>query len=728
MSDLIKHTPPPAPTVYEPQPQTIWVDGYLDEKQSEITRYLEVVWAGKWIIVGVTLVAALVAVWWTRNTPPTYQSSTRIQIESEQNVLPYQRGTAETESPLYLGTQAQVLRSQVLGRRVVQRLNLVRNPATIDNVATGFLGGLEVSLIFNSQIVRVTYTAGDPRFAAEAVNTVADEYVKYSLEVRQESAERARDFLEVERRKLQEKLEESEQQLADYGRANGILEPTEKLAEQKLTDLSQQMTSVEAELLKSQYEALRDTTPENFPEAFKTQAMRSLEGHLVGLQQKIDAARQQFGPRWPAVVALNDEIGRTRQQLAVEAKAAAAQAKLAYDLALAHRRRVASAFSDQTKQLDHLSQVSIQYNILKRQVETDRQLHDGVLQRLRETDISAGLKAANVHVIDRALVPRAPISPNPFRNYVVGIGGGFMVGLMLVLGLDFFDRTIKSGEQIERDMRLPFLGSIPAFEKSWTDITGGLLVPLTLEQQQKRLSAGLHSTNDTYWESYRALRTSVLFSSADGRPRTILVTSSLSGEGKTTTAVNLATSLAQTGARTVLIELDMRKPRLAEMFHLIANRGLSRYLSGQSSLNTEIQDSGIPNLCIVPAGPHPPNPPELIGSTRMKAGLDLLVKHFEFVILDGPPLMPVTDTLVMSPRVDGVLLVVKAGETPQALVQKSSSLLRSVGARILGVLLTGAEQQGSVYGYQSYYGGTPPAGNPSVHERLFGRRRAGNAS
>jgi polysaccharide biosynthesis transport protein len=335
--------------------------------------------------------------------------------------------------------------------------------------------------------------------------------------------------------------------------------------------------------------------------------------------------------------------------------------------------------------------------MLKREVETDRQLHDGLLQRLKETDVSAGLKAGNVHVIDRGHVPTMPTSPNVPVNLTLGLFLAVITGLTAASAIEVLDRTIKTPEDVERDLRLPFLGAIPAFEKTWKATNNGHLIPL--EQAHSAPLSHRDMASSVYWESYRALRTSLLFS-PENRPHSILVTSALAGEGKSTTAVNLAITLAHTGARTIVVELDLRRPRLADTLALESDRGMSRYLSGQSQFHTEIQQSAVPELFVVTAGPVPPNPPELIGSARMVNALELLQRHFDYVVIDGPPLT-VTDALVISSQVNGVVLVVD-GHTQREKAQKARNMLMSVDAKILGVLVNNVKMDATREYYSDY--------------------------
>jgi len=698
MSELIKREPSSVPAVYESPAQNIWIDEYLDARQSEISRHALLLLKRKGLILCVAAVVFAAAAAWTFTTKRFYTSTANLQIEPEQSVLPYKEmNAALTSDPRYLNTQAQVLKSEALARRIVVRLGLARDSDEAFRPARGFAAYISVTPVDGTQILRVSYRSPDPVFAAKAVNTLADEYVNYGFETKREATTNARDFLDKELTKQQKKLEQSEQQLVTYGRMHNILLPTEgnNVIMQKLTDLNQEMTKVETEVLANQYEALKDTTLGSFPERLKTSVMRELDSRRSTLEQKLANLTQQFGPRWPEVLTLNQELSEVRQQLASEKQKALDQAKVEYTLAVAHRSRLADALATQNHLADQLTQDSIEFNILKRGVETDRQLYDGLLQRLKETEVSAGMKAANVHVIDRGHVPALPSSPNVPFNLMLGLTFGLMSGVLVASTIEFLDRTIKTPEDVERELRLPYLGAIPAFEKSWKTATGGLLVPLTSASDTSHY---ISSAADVYWESYRAIRTALLFSAADQPRRTILLTSAQSAEGKSTTAVNLAIALAQTGARTIIVELDMRRPLMADMFQIKRNTGMSRYLTGHSELNAEVQQTRIPNLFLLPAGLIPPNPPELLGSPRMSGALELLRRHFEYVIIDGPPLTPVTDALVISTQVDGVVLVVNAN-TPRAQAQKARNLLRSVDANVLGALVNNVKMDlsGSYY-------------------------------
>jgi capsular exopolysaccharide synthesis family protein len=705
MSDLIKR--PQSVPATDLDRETIWVDDYVEQKESELNKYFEILVKRKLVIAGIVLGAIALTAAWTYSQTPRYKSVLRIQIDPEQTVLPYKDiYESVTAGPRYLETQAQVLKSEALIRRVIRRLNLAKDPDNAPGTVGWFASSLLVSPVINTQVVSVSFISTDPKFAATAVNTLADEYIDYTFETRRDATTKAKEFLEGELHTLRQKLEQSEQQLTQYAREHNILlgADADNVVLQKFGDMSREMTKVEAELLSIPYEAVRNSTPDTFPETLKTNAMRDLEQRRAVIQEKLTDVSLRFGPKWPEVVTLKEQLSAVNAQLSKEMRRASDQVRLQYDLANAHRRRVATALEEQNRLVDRQTQDSIQFNILKREVETDRQLHEGLLQRLKEADVSSGLRTGNIHVIDRAHVPTMPYWPNPPRNFAVAIAVSLTAGIMLAFLMEFLDRTVRSPEDVQQSLGVPFLATIPALHKSLRRGSPNLLVQGMSEGRNGALTRYVPSGAEVFWEGYRALRTSLLISSTDQPPRTMLITSAMPGEGKSTTAVNLGIALAQTGARTLILDLDMRQPSLGAMFNVDSNSGVSTYLSGEGELHAEIRDSGIPNLYVIPAGPVRANAPELIGSARMHVALALLAQHFQYVLIDTPPLMSVTDALVVSPHVDGVVLVVRGGKTKKPVIQSARNMLRGVNANILGVLVNDLEVRPSDYGYaQGYY-------------------------
>ena len=333
---------------------------------------------------------------------------------------------------------------------------------------------------------------------------------------------------------------------------------------------------------------------------------------------------------------------------------------------------------------------------------------------MKEAGVSAGLQSNNIHVVDTAKVPRTPYSPNKPLNLSLALAIGLMLGTGLAFFIEFLDNSVKTPDDVDRYIKLPSLGVIPSLDS----IGSGKSLKMKLIEaagqnggngSKGTLPAGVevityHDTKSLISEAYRNLRTSVLLSSGAGHPpKVLLVTSSQRGEGKTTTSVNIAVTLAQTGDRVVILDCDMRNPRVHRVLGLSNQDGMSTFLSGNSELSGLIQESEVPNLFAITAGPIPPNPAELLGSVRMKQALVLLAETFEHIVIDSPPVLAVTDARILAPVVDGVILVIKGGETPKEAVQRTKRLLQEVHGHLIGTLLNNVDVRSADYYYYSRY-------------------------
>jgi len=541
--------------------------------------------------------------------------------------------------------------------------------------------------------------------AARIVNALADEYLEFNLETRVKAATLATEFLETELEQLQVKVEKSETALVEYARKHGIVEAgensnRENIVLQKLADLNAEMTKVQAELIAHtvRYENSRGADVENFPESLETPAIKQLQARLSELKEKHASLSGRYGPEHIEFAQLERQLLELEAQLAKEKQAALEKVRQDYHLALDHYRSIARALEEQKQLAAKLSEDSIQYNILKREVDSNKQLYDGLLQRLKQAGVSAGLRSSNLHILERASIPGSPSAPRHSRNLLLGALLGLMLGVGLAFGLDYFDDSIKTPDELEQSARLPALGMIPTMRQAGAAHHAAL--PPSSQDETK--PAALPFPQDVgFWEAYRTLRTSLLLSHSDKPPRILLVTSAAPGEGKTTTAINLAISLAQTGARTLLVDLEMRKPEVAGRLRLNDTQGMSLFLSGNSSLSSQIVQTPYDNLFVIPAGPPPPNPAELIGSKRWRKALVLLRDYFQHVVIDSPPVLSVADPLIISRQVDGVVLVVRAGKTPREAVRKARRALDTVGATVLGAIINGVDLKNAEYSY--YY-------------------------
>ena len=739
--------------------------GFTEDDGVDIRRYYQVLIKRRWLIMAVVVTVLAVVALQSFTTTPLYMSSVTIQIDPESStVVPYKEFYESSErymgSETYLQTQLEVLKSRALARRVVDRLNLPNDPRFNAPISDGFIttqadrirkaamgllssrgqaasgpskaappesepsepaatpgtwdaiatlqSRMDIDQVPNSRLVSISWSSPDPELAAVVVDTIAEEFIEQNLRTRYEATARATEFLKGQLEEIKAKVEKSETELVEYARQNNILNITdrESMAQQTLSDLNHQVTEVQGTLIaeSAKYEAVRSATVDNFPQVISNPTIQTLAERLFGLEQNLASLSAQFGSEWPAVVQSRQQIAEVKQQLAKEKREAIRRAKMEYEMALNRDRMLQGALNRQKAQVNKMNEDSIQYNILQREVDTNKQMYDGLLQRLKEAGVSAGLRMSPIHIVDHGQVPSAPYLPRKAADLALALGIGLILAVGLAFLMEYMDNTLKTPDDVEASIGLPSLGVIPTISKPGQ--TQKFLAAKNSEEDNN--STALLNANELrfrVWESYRSLRTSILLSNSGKPPRTILVTSSVPGEGKTTTVANIGIVLAQTGARTLLVDLDMRKPSLDDKFNCTGEKGISSYLSGNSDLSSLIRPTTYPNLFILPAGFRPPNPAELIGSDKMELGLKLLGDYFKYIVVDSPPVLAVTDALVLSPRVDGVVLVVQGGSTSKDVVRRAGGHLMDVGARILGAVINNVNMDAPeyVHYYRHYY-------------------------
>jgi polysaccharide biosynthesis transport protein len=742
------------------QPGAFPSQQHEDEDSLDIRRYLQVLLKRKWLIFAVlAAVLGLVALQ-SFTTTPLYRSSARVQVNPDSSsVLPY-RDIYETSeryvtSDVYLQTQLEVLKSRALARRVAERLDLANDPrfnmpisegvvtsqvASLKKAATGFFRStpeaagagdqesdvdlaapstvssavveklrsrLEVNQVPNSRLVEISWSSPDPNLVSRVVATFAEEFIEHNLQTRYDAGSRASEFLTKQLAEIKSKVEKSEEELIRYAQSKNILniENRGSMVHQTLEDLNRQLTQVQGELIArtAQYEAVKDATVENFPQTLRTPSIQLLEERLFGLQQNLASLTSQFGNEWPAVIQVKQQIEEVRLQLAQEKGETIRRAKSEYQVAVQHRQMLQAALERQKGQANRLNEDSIQYNILEREVETNKQLYDGLLQRLKEAGVASGMKASNILVVDNAETPSAPYAPQRAADLALGLGLGLLLAVGLAFLMEYMDNTLKTPDDLENIVGLPSLGAIPTM-KSLPKGSSRLLAAKTGSNRSLAPPADNHA-RFRVWEAYRSVRTSILLSHSGKPPKTILVTSAVPAEGKTTTVANLGVVLAQTGARTLLVDLDMRKPALAAMFGHQGAQGISSYLTGNADLSSQIRPTSYPNLFVLPSGVRPPNPAELIGSEKMQQGLKLLADYFKYIVIDSPPVLSVTDALLAAPEVDGVVMVVRGNATPKEAVRRGATHVLNVGGHILGAMINNVDMDTPeyVHFYRHYY-------------------------
>jgi polysaccharide biosynthesis transport protein len=726
-----------------------------EEEGVNLLDYWRILVKRRWVIVSVVSMVLVISIIATWRATPIYRATVKLQIDPEQqNVLPFkemgERGQSFAQSKEYLETQFKVLESNSLAERVIKVLDLENNPAfagkksqsekrgifswfskkktekpedaasleeiRLQALVSKFADSLTTAPLKNSRLVDVSFSSVDPKLAAEVMNTLAKQYIQMNFETKYSAANAASDFLAGKLIDLKARVEKSEESLITFSRQHDIYAISEKqnVSMQKLSDLSSALTEAQSGRIQKEsiWNIVQKSSAGNFPEILRNDLVKNLEENVNDLRQKKTNLEVQFNRGWPALDKVTDQLAEAERELVNQKQRAVKNAETEYNTALQREQLLDDALEAQKVQVDAMNQNSIQYNILQRQVETDKQLYEGLLQRMKEAGVAAGLQSNNIHVVDPAQVPRFPSSPNKPRNLMLGLVLGLVLGVGLAIFIEHLDNSIKTPDDIDRYIALPSLGVIPAL--SALNGTGKHKLPVKTEQSgsngSKEVLPSLvelvshYDSKSLMSEAYRNLRASVLLSSGSGHPpKVLLVVSSQSGEGKTTSSFNIAITLAQTEKRVVLIDCDMRKPRVHRVLGMDNKKGMSSYLSGNSDLADLIQPSEIPNLFAIPAGPIPPNPAELVGSVRMKEGLESLGEEFDYIIIDSPPVLAVSDARILAAVVDGVILVIKGGETPKEAVLRAKRLLEDVHGHLIGTLLNNVDVRSADYYYYSRY-------------------------
>lgn len=719
--------------VISTQPQFLPWD--MVPQEPHLLDYVMILRKHKWLILSFLLTVVTIVTIATFRMQPVYEATARVEIDRENmNILPFQ-GTDSYDMYVdlenYIETQAKILQSETLALQTIQSTGLANNPefggqpgkAAKPMLAPGsaanqaqppalaaFLGRLSVKRVPNSRLLDITFEATDPKLAARVVNAQLDNFIERNFRSRYEATTQASNWLSGQLNELKIKVEKSEDARLAYERGNQIwtIDEKQNITTQKLSDLNKELTEAQAMRMQKEanYELARSGNANSLPEVRESRVIQDLTRKEAELSSDHTEALNQYGPNYPKVLRLQAQLKEFDQLLAREKTNIVNQIETEYRAARQREILLSQALDRQKTEANQLSEKLVQFNILKREAEANKQLYEGLLQKLKEAGISAGLRSSNIRVVDPALVPFAPSRPQKARNIMLAILIGLVGGVALALLREYLDNTVKTPDDIELLTRLPSLAVVPAF----ATLNGRGRIPKLLrssagngtESQVELVSHNLPQSQIS--EAFRALRTSLLLSQAEHPPQVILVTSALPREGKTTAAVNLAVTLAQLGDRTLLVDADLRKPGIGRVLSLADGKyaGLSSYLAGVSSLElVTVPHPVIPNLAAIPTGPIPPNPADLLSSRRLSEALAALRQEYKFIVVDSPPIMAATDAVILSVLADGVLLVVRSGETPKAAFTRARDLLGGVKCRLLGVVLN-AVDSGSPEYYYSY--------------------------
>jgi capsular exopolysaccharide synthesis family protein len=685
-----------------------------------------------WTIALFLAIALTVGAVVTLLTPPAYTARAVIQIDRQAEKVV----NAEDQTPIdnlgeeFFQTQYGLLRSRTLAARVADTLGLAQDD-TFRNIMSGkprsyawphagaagerrdmvidlLQGGLAVSPQRGSRLVGVNFTSPDAQLSARIANSFAENFIGAALDRRYESSSYARDFLEKRLAQVKAKLEESERELVAYaasqqiiqlpgaGQPNGA-EGGPSLASANLEAFNTSLAAAKTERIKAEqkWRAAEASQGVGLSDILQSPTFQALSQEHAKLSAEYQDKLRVFKPDYPDMTQLKARVDETARQMALEAQNIRQSLRAQYEAALSNERVLSSEVGNLKSSVLDLRGRSIRYNILQREVDTNRTLYDGLLQRYKEVGVAGGVSANNISIIDRAEAPGAPSRPRPLWNMLLAGLAGLTMGLIIAVLREALDQAVRTRNDVEEVLGLPLLGAIPVLRRGMSP------------------ADALADARSPMAEAFQTVRSALQFSTPDGFPKTLLVTSPWPGTGKTTTAFAMAQYVARLGFRVLLFEADLRNPGLAPLVGANPGPGLSTLLTGGAVLKEATQPTSFANLFVVMAGPHAPNPAELLAGSRLQLLIAEAAAHFDMVIFDGPPIMDLSDAPLIGAVVEGSILVVEAGKTTQRQVKEAMRRMNMAGAHVLGAVLnqakTGTSGAGYGYGYGYGYGASSGA-------------------
>jgi len=706
---------------------------------------LAVILKRKWIVITFMLVLVAIVTIASFIQKPVFTSKGRLLIEEEPNILTFEKiYKTDTYSGDYYQTQYEMLKSRTLADNSLERLKLYENQDYVrelkgknlpsnksdailrERLIESFLKRLSVRSITN-RLVEVGFSDADPELAADVVNTLFEAYIDMNIQKGYLTTEQATDFLSRQIVDINAEIEEKEKKLLEYGVQKNIIVLSEKETTivENLKALNQALAEAQIDRLKKEasYNELRSANPNDIPESLANEVILKLREEYARLNREYIQRSEIYKADFPEMLKLRAELDSVRESLLNETQTLVKAAYADYQAALNKEKSLREAFNRQKLEANKVNSSAILYNSLQAEIENKKTVLRALLTRQGETDVSLRLKgfgASNVSILDRATVPLYPSSPKKKRNVILA----FMVGLLGGLGLAFIfeniDKSVKNIQDVEKYSRLPALGIIPALnpkgyskffprahgEKKKKIKKPGILESIGEKEEPPRIESIELITHffpkSNFSENYRSIRTTLLLSSTDTKPKAFSVTSPLPQEGKSITIANLAVTFAQTGKTVLVIDADLRKPTQHKIFKIKNQTGLTNYLIGGFDGNI-VKETQFPKLYLISSGPVPANPMELLGSEKMTQLVDSMKKHFECILIDTPPLLLVSDGIVLGSKVDATILVVWGGKTSQEALRQSREKLDSHKIKCLGVIINGADLREHDYYFMKHY-------------------------
>lgn len=711
----------------------------MEEKEIHLRDYLRIINKRRQIVYTFFAVVFVLVVVGTFSTTPLYRASTRLLIEKAETGNVMNNNAYYGYDTEFYPTQYELIKSSSVARKVVDMLGLDNklldryvngDPksrsilskvagglstfiATLfrtkglealrekedpdkqaDSIAKIISSGIVVAPVKNSKIVDISYLSPNPELARAVANALARAYIEDLLDLNMSSTKYTLDWLTKKAEEEKATVAKSEKTLQEYQKSRNFvtLENKETIIPQKMTELNSRLLSAESKRreLEALYKKVQEVTSnlgnaENIGVIASDPTLQTLRQQIIMAEQDITERSQKLGQKHPALIRAKEDLASLKMKREQEIKRVIESIKNEYELAGANVASFKKSLAEAKGEALSLNEKAMEYGVLNREVETNRQLYDVLVKRMKEQSISEKTRTVNVLIIEKAELPGSPVKPRKAQNILLGLILGLFGGIGMAFFVEYLDQTVKSPDDAEAKLGVAVLGLVP-------------LVNIGEHEVDKIV---INEPNSLIAESFKAIRTALLLSSAEKSPKRILITSPGPGEGKTSVSINLASAIAQTGYSVLLIDADLRRPRIAKVMGLSNTKGLSTYLAGASDMDV-IQDGPITNLSIITSGPIPPNPSELLGSKRMAEMIETLSEKYDIVICDSPPLLSVADSLMLDNILDAVIIVTRGGKTSYEDVRNGLKSLSGLKAQVLGIIINALDIKKSNYYYYQY--------------------------
>ena len=709
------------------EPHTVTIESHED--QISLIQFWRVLQKRRWLVIGSLITIALFVAIVSAFLPKRYDATARILLDLEG---PDGLGLEQTVMPMGLDmntkleTQIKIVGSDTIAASVIRQLGLHRNkafagmlaeqsPKDFDSLTptqrvrlvNALHRSLTVQLVPKTEIIEIHFRSKDPGLAADITNSVATTYIEHNFQTKYRSTLQTADWLTKQLDDLKKNAESSQEKLIAYQKKTGILgtDETHNIIIDKLGDLNKELSQAEGDRILKEAK-FRIASTEN-PELIASIAPESVLGALYKQRSEVRAEYAQmaakYGAAYPRVIQLQSQLNELDSAIGDEITKVGQAVHAEYKAALKSEEMLKASFDQQKQEAYKLNEDAIQYAIMRRDVESSRDLYEGLLKKLKEAGIMAGLKSSNINIVDPASVPIEPVEPKIPFNIALGCLGGLLFGMALAFVVENVDNSIRTPEDIENYCSLPSLGVIPSVLMVGTNSKNGQKALAAAGTKQFIPPVTMEQRNSGTAEAFRALRTSLLLSSPGTPPQVILVTSAMMQEGKTFTALNLAVVLAQTGQSVLLVDSDMRRPAVNKYLGIAMNRGLSACLAGTEDPDAVVlKIEEVPGLNIVTAGHMPPYPSEMLASEAMPRLIRHWREKYRYIVIDTPPVLAVTDAVVCAGIADVVVLIARSEQTGRQSLLRARDLLRKVRANIAGVVVN--DLSFNSVDYRQYYG------------------------